>query len=216
MKAKLVNAKQLRDQLTNHLNELQSQLNTADLSKDELTEFLSTMIEERGIIMEEYDYKMNILRRGYHYNEQFQLILTSIDDELYNSLGIIASRLNLSLGVLLSVLMELYNENFDNDKTILSSKLLAEKLKYRDSIRISHCPFLKIKAKDLEDISQENLWVKFSHIKELDFSNVPLEVFLKSVASIEHCKKVILPSSYPKYLVYYKAVFCKQFEFNEN
>ena len=213
MDGTLLNAQQLREQLTNRLNDLQSSIQSPDFGKPELTLLLEAMLEERHLIMEEYDYQLNRRSQTYYVDNSFQLMIPSMDPEQFNSLSLLASRLELSVGTLLSVFMELFNEHFTDDQPILTANMLSDKLKRRNSIRISHYPKVVIREQDLLELSDEGLWVKLSHIGTLEFDQVPYELFAKTVDTISHCTTVTLPADYPKYLVYYKSFFCKQLEF---
>ena len=213
--SQLYSYEELRDQLNNRLDKLQSGLDELDIN--ELRHLLNDLISERRIMIEEID-ELRESRYGWisHANNRInsmKLLMSNLDDETYNNLQAKASRLGVEDGRLLNELMlQVLAKPQVEGLPELSSKDLSHLIKETGHITIQHMPELTVTRKDLENSSYR---VKFSHIKYLQFeADIDKELFYQKVKNINHCGRISIPSTISKLIAYAKAGHCKEYEFN--
>ncbi|MHA2249752.1 MAG: hypothetical protein ACXAD7_05290 [Candidatus Kariarchaeaceae archaeon] len=213
MSSKLINIEQLKDEITKVIDQYREKLENEAVTKNEFIALIDTLLEERELIIEEVeDLRYNRSYRNYH--QDFHMIVNDIDEDAFNSLGVLAQRLNTSTGALLSVLMEQTVELFDDEFPTLSSAMIKPKIRYKDNvISINHVKSMQITDKDLQEILEADTKVSFNHIKELSFENVDFELFKQTVETINHCRIVKFPDSWSKLTLFIKCNFIKYFEF---
>jgi len=212
--SQLYSYEMLRDSINDSLEKMQSRLD--ELNNNEMISLIRDLISERKLIIEEID-ELRESRYGWinHANNRVQsmkLMLSWLDEGVYNNLQSKASSLGIEDGKLLNELMrQALAKSQNEDFPELSAKDIAYLRKGEGHISIEHLSELVVSRKDLEESKYR---VKFAYIDDLKFeADIDNELFYKKVKGISHCGRVKLPTNISKLLVYAKACFCREYEF---
>ncbi|MHA2305829.1 MAG: hypothetical protein ACXACU_10600 [Candidatus Hodarchaeales archaeon] len=219
MSVKLINPTKLRTDLAKEIEDYHYKLQNDKLSFQELESLLEKILNERSLILNEYDLmkeKQNKnLSINIHSDETFNLLLNEIDETLYNDFYNLAQQIGYSgPGEVLNHLMKEFVAKYDDVFPEFSAKSLNRLLlREKTEISISHKNELTINQDDLLELSDLGAQAKFSHIDRLEFIDVDIETFKQYVGSINFCNLVRIPNNFPNLLIYAKCHNCSYFEF---
>ena len=144
---------------------------------------------------------------------EFSLLLSELDESVYNDFANLAFRLDIPIGELLSFLMNEITGRRDEKFPQLTAQDLEQIWINRNRrVRIGHQTAVQVTEEDLLEYGGN---VIFESIELLEFIDVELHTFIKYVKSIRNCHIVKVPSNYPKMVVYAKSSNCSFFEFSD-
>ena len=211
MTAEIQNLDQIRANLSQQLITLREEIQLGTIPKENLRDLLLATIYERELLLNEIDSlkdtQNSLYSRSTSYIEpKSLLILSEIDENLFNDFHNFAIRHQRASGEILSHLMVQFLSKFDNQHfpKLSAIELSQTLMKLQPRLEVSHHENLKIVDSDLEEL---DLKVNFTHIDSLELDLSP-EVFISSINQIKHCKIVKIPSSVPKLLAYAKISNC--------
>lgn len=219
MEAVLLSYEKLRNEITDRIKELKHRIASENMTVEELGDILGSLLTERELMIEEID-ELREARYGwmndsFRYNDSMKLMLSELNEETYNNLSSLASKLNISIGSLLNEMMSQVIQKKDLKQDgfpTLSSKDLSHLWNKKERTwKVSHHRNLVVTQTDLEKMGTR---VKFSHINTLIFdSSIQVSQFHEKVKSITHCGTVKFPTGFSKLLAYAKSRQCNFFEF---
>ncbi|MFX0052640.1 MAG: hypothetical protein ACFE8U_15285 [Candidatus Hermodarchaeota archaeon] len=216
MSSKVLNPAQLKNSLLTHIEDYRKRVKNQDITLKETKELIENLLFEREIIIEEFQaYKeaqTRLIPQIYRSENDLNILVSEIDETLYNDFISLSHKIQLSPGEVLSSCMKDLITSFDGTSFPLFSADNLEKLILRRKfdIKISHQENLIISQKDLVEMGVK---VNFDHIRTLEFSDVDLDTFITFVGSIDHCNLVSVPKSIPKLILWSKCHNCSHFQF---
>lgn len=176
-----------------------------------MKEILDVLVLEREIIMNELEYRKN---NGYRqYKTGLDLIVTGFQDESFNYLGMIASRLKVSKKEILNVLMKIVVDKEGDDFPQVSASDLIELIANQGpNYSINMVNNLSVNKNELDELDGR---VNFNMVEGLTFEkDVDADTFLRVVSSINHCTGINFESDeITPLIVFSKANFCQEFLF---
>ncbi|MFX0210253.1 MAG: hypothetical protein ACFFDT_30015 [Candidatus Hodarchaeota archaeon] len=216
MTAEILNLEQIQDGISQdieaYLNRLQS---NKEIPQDQLKSLLKSLLFERELILDELneikDAIIAPLPLIFRKTHQTKIMMSEVDESLYNDFMELSTRLALPIGVLLSSLMKALIESEDNTFKNVSRASLQHLIHKQAKVSISHHNYLEVKKNDLQQLNET---VSFSHIHCLRFTpDVDINTFMSKVKNISYCQYVNVPEKFPKLLVYAKLYGCLAVEF---
>ncbi|MCW4038577.1 MAG: hypothetical protein NWF13_07585 [Candidatus Bathyarchaeota archaeon] len=219
MEALLLSYERLRNEITGRIEELKHRIASENMTVEELRDILGNLLTERELMIEEID-ELREARYGWvidcvRYRDSMKLMLSELNEETYNNLSSLASKLDIGIGSLLNEMMSQVIQKKDPAQrglpTLSSNDLSYLGKKKEKTWNVSHHHNLVVTQMDFEEVDTR---VKFSHIDTLVFdSSIQMSQFHEKVKSINHCGTVKLPRGFSKLLVYAKSNRCTFFEF---
>jgi hypothetical protein len=224
MEAVLLSYEKLRNEITGRIEELKHRIvsenmTVGELSARALRDILVKLLTERELMIEEIDdlreTRYGWMIDGVRYRDSMKLMLSELNEETYNNLSSLASKLDINVGSLLNEMMRQVIHKKAPDQTgfpTLSSQDLSHLGKKNERTwKISHQHNLVVTQRDLEKVDTR---VQFSHINTLTFdSSIQMSQFHEKVKSINHCGTVKFPKDFSKLVAYAKCCQGSFFEF---
>jgi hypothetical protein len=219
MEAVLLSYEKLRNEITDRIKELKHKIASENMTAEELRDILESLLTERELMLEEIDElreaRYGWMNVGVRYRDSMKLMLSELDEETYNDLSSLASKLDISIGSLLNEMMSQVTQKNNPAQSgfpTLSSNDLSHLWKRKEKTwNVSHQQNLVVTKTDLEEVDTR---VKFSHINTLTFdSSIQMSQFHEKVKSINHCGTVKFPRGFSILLAYAKSHQCTFFEF---
>ena len=214
MTVELINLRDVRQQVDNQIKDYEQRLSDASLSSADYRALLSQLIDERKMFLAEYD-ELNarnslILPAMLRQHSGFNLLLSDIDENLFNDFQSLSDKVGLPPGEILSHLMR---EALHSPDASSSAKDLSSLINHGlPDFTVSGQDSLVVSG---DDLVKSNFRMAFKHIDTLEFVNISPDMFQKFVSKITNCQLVRLPSSIPKLLVYSKLRNCDNILFYE-
>jgi regulator of replication initiation timing len=219
MVAVLLNYEKLRNEITDRIEELKNRITSEYMTVGELRDILMSLLTERELILEEIN-ELREARYGWMIDDvrcrdSMKLMLSELNEETYNDLSSLASKLNISVGSLLNEMMNRVNQQkslIQGEFPTISSKDLSHLWKKKERVlNVSRHNNFVVTKTDMEKVDTR---VKFSHINTLIFdSSIQENLFHEKIKSINHCEIVKFPRGFSKLLAYAKSSHCSFFEF---
>jgi hypothetical protein len=215
MTIEILNLAQLRTQLSHQILQLQEEKVNEALSLEESQSLLSSLLTERKMFLDEVDsLKASQRSENYHFTDSSDslLILSEIDEDVYNDFQNFSRKLRRTDGEILSNLMILFMKYINDNGRFpdLSAKELVSMVKgLVPTIRVANHDYVRITNADLQEVDAK---VNFRNIDNLVLDVNPT-VFASRINSIRDCDIVQVPKSLPKLLVYLKTNNCQEIRF---
>ncbi len=215
MTIEILNLAQLRTHLSHQIFQLQEEKLYESLSLEESRSLLLSLLTERKLFLDEVDsLKASQRSREYHFidNSDSFLILSEIDQDLYNDFQNFSRKLHRTDGEILSNLMTLFLKYINENGQFpdLSAKELVSMIKgLIPTIRVANHDYIRITNTDLQELDVK---VNFRNIDNLVLDVDPT-TFSSRINSILDCDIVQVPNSLPKLLVYLKTNNCREIRF---
>ena len=220
MSGKAINPIQLTTLLSKEIEELRTNFLKKKVTYEEMHSLLDQILFEREIMIDEFNAlkeEVNRFTQKDCSNEgSFNLLLSEVDELLYNDFYSLSKKLNYSPGEVLTFLMEDFITRFNGVFPDFSTESLSNLMNIKSKISINHQDELVITNEDLSDISDTNTQIDFSYINTLKFLNVDTSSFRRFVGSINHCNLVRVSQTIPKLLLFAKCRNCTYIEFFED
>ncbi|MCK4849034.1 MAG: hypothetical protein KAT16_08425, partial [Candidatus Heimdallarchaeota archaeon] len=215
MTIEILNLAQLRTHLSQQILQLQEEKLNEALSLEESRSLLSSLLTERKLFLDEVDsLKASQRSENFHFsdNSDSLLILSEIDQDVYNDFQNFSRKLRRTDGEILSNLMTLFLKyiNDNGQYPDLSAKELVSMVKgLIPTIRVANHDYIRITNADLQELDVK---VNFRNIDNLILDVNPTN-FISRINSIRDCDIVQVPNSLPKLLVYLKINNCREIRF---
>jgi len=215
MTIEILNLAQLRTQLSHQILQLQEEKVNEAFSLEESQSLLSSLLTERKMFLDEVDsLKASQRSENYHFTDSSDslLILSEIDEDVYNDFQNFSRKLRRTDGEILSNLMILFLKYINDNGQFpdLSAKELVSMVKgFVPTIRVANHDYVRITNADLQELDVK---VNFRNIDNLVLDVNPT-VFASRINSIRDCDIVQVPKSLPKLLVYLKTNNCQEIRF---
>ncbi|MFW9992691.1 MAG: hypothetical protein ACFFD4_11645 [Candidatus Odinarchaeota archaeon] len=215
MKEGLLNLAQLREELSNTIQDYRTITRKEEIANEELIHLIKTLLVDRELLIEEIDEikeeQSGLLPIMFRKNRDYKLLVNGVEESVINDLNLLAHKLDIPEGELLSFLMKEAMRDFNGTFPTLSTKVLKPLLeKKRMKITISDYDFLSVSEQDLLETDAR---ISFHNIDNLEFIDVNHKTFMRHIGHITGCGQVRVPRSLSKLLVYAKCTNCGQFEF---
>jgi len=215
MTIEILNLAQLRTHLSHEILQLQDEKLNEALSLEESRSLLSSLLTERKLFLDEVD-SLKAFQRSENYrftnkSDSF-LILSEIDQDIYNDFQNFSRKLHRTDGEILSNLMTLFLKYISDNGQFpdLSAKELVSMVKgLIPTIRVANHDYVHIINADIQELDVK---VNFRNIDNLVLDVDPA-IFASRINSIRDCDIVQVPNSLPKLLVYLKTNNCREIRF---
>lgn len=214
----LLNLSQLRNKLSLQIQDIHEKIHSDVVKESELIALLDALLVERDFLLNELDtFKLQQdqwLKNVSTIGNEFSLLLSELDESIYNDFVNLAHRLEIPIGELISILMnEITTSREDKKFPRLSAHDLEQIWVNRHKrVCIGHQSTVQVTENDLLEYGG---YVIFENIDLLEFVDVELHTFIKYVKAIRNCRRVVFPSNYPKMIIFARSSNCDFFELFE-
>ena len=213
--AEIVNTNQLKTSLSHQITRLKENLNSENISLEEIVKLFQTTLLEREFLLAEID---SLRSRQDTYEATLRtkshpsvIILSDIEENLYNDFQNLARKLSMTDGEILNLLMSIFLNQITNDRfPRVQAKELVKMVKgVNTRLEIKNHTFVRVTNKDLLNICTK---IDFKEIKKLTLEISP-ENFVKYVISINYCQVVHILTKVSKLMVYARTSNCQEIHF---
>ncbi|PWI48175.1 hypothetical protein CEE45_08400 [Candidatus Heimdallarchaeota archaeon B3_Heim] len=212
MTAEIVNTNQLKTFLSHQITKLSTNLKTETIPLEAVVKLLKSTLKERQFLLAEIDH-LRSSQQTYesvlnNKSNDSVLILSEIEENLYNDFQNFSRKLLTTDGELLSILMRLFLNHFeDNQFPKLNASELIRKVKGFDPrLKIQNHKYLRVTNDDLQNL---NVQIDFNQIDTL-ILDISLKNFVKTINSIKNCQEVHIPFKVSKLIVYARTSNCQE------
>ncbi len=216
MDTEILNVGLLQDAILQEIETYRDKLQLNNkATANQLKPLINSLLSERELILDELDEIKDIFLAPvpliFRKDHQTKLVLSEVDEGIYNDFVALSNRLALPVGMILSSLMKTLIEGEKNSINEVPHRSLKQLLRRQAKVSISHHHYLEVSQNDLMQLDEK---ISFSHINYLKFScDIDVGTFMKKVKTISHCQYVNVPENFPKLLVYAKLYGCVAVKF---
>ena len=224
MGVELLNIDQMRNEISKaiadyRIVEYQS-TDASNMPQDRLIALIDSLLFEREQLLIELDELKEAVENPvqstmYVKDSNFKILLSEVEESLYNDFLCLSHRLGLPPGKILTFLMDFVLKTSDDESIpkLSSSSFVQLFGKSKPEIKIRDQEFLTVTGAELHAMDGK---VSFYNIDTLQFTEIDTETFSTSINKIRNCGIVRVPVSLLKLLVYAKCHQVDLFEFYED
>ncbi len=212
MTAQILNTEQLKSSLSHQIEKLRDDIELNNIPQEDIIELFKLLLQEREFLLTEID-NLRTIQQTYESALKSKsypsvIVLSEIDENLYNDFQNMARKLSQDDGELLNKLMKLFVFHYQNEKfpKITSSDLIREVTGSDQLIKIKNHNSLTITDEDLQSLDVK---IDFLKIDKLYLDITPAN-FRKYINSINNCQEVHIPFKVSKLLVYARTNQCQE------